>query len=53
MDYKYIKNLSHSYELELFGYKLKDLLSLDISSKYKHIKNDYNRKWIESKDNIT
>ena len=50
LDYKYIRKLNHSYELKLFECKLKDLLSLYISPKYKdkNLNNDYNKKIIDN-----
>ena len=57
LDYKYINNLNQIFELKLFASKLKDLLSMDISSKYSS-KNNYeiknnNKNIIEKIENKT
>ena len=57
LDYKYINNLSKIFELQLFTNKLKDLLYLDISSKYSSKSNneikDNNKNIIEKIENKT
>ena len=57
LDYKHINNLNQIFELKLFASKLKDLLSMDISSKYSS-KNNYeiknnNKNIIEKIENKT
>jgi len=57
LDCKYINNLNQIFELKLFASKLKDLLSMDISSKYSS-KNNYeiknnNKNIIEKIENKT
>lgn len=46
LDYNYIKNLSRDNELNLLNTTLKDILSMDISPKFKSKDIDYNKKTI-------
>ena len=48
IDYKYIDNLKCENEFRNFKSTLKDILSLDISPKYKNKKKEYNKKVIEA-----
>jgi hypothetical protein len=47
IDYKYINRLKKDYDLGLLDTPIKDLLSFDVSPKFKDVKNDFNRKKIE------
>ena len=51
LDYKYIKKLKRKDDLLLLKIKLKELLSLNISPKYRSLKKDYNKKIIEQIEN--
>ena len=48
IDYRYINRLKKDYDLSLLNKSIKDLLSFDVSPKFKgDIKKDFNRKLIE------
>ena len=47
IDYKYIDNLRCKNEFKIFNSTLKDILSLDISPKFKYKSKEYNKKVIE------
>ena len=47
IDYKYIDNLRCKNEFRIFNSTLKDILSLDISPKFKYKSKEYNKKVIE------
>ena len=51
LDYKYINKLKRKDDLLLLKIKSKELLSLNISPKYRSLKKDYNKKIIEQIEN--
>ena len=56
MDYKYVNRIKKDFELSLLDKSLKEVFSLDISSKYSRLQNDSNkiiigRILIDEKDN--
>ena len=48
LDHKYVNDLSRENEFRIFNSKLKDILSLDISPKFKKKEKDNNKKVIEA-----
>ena len=48
LDYKYINQLNKVIDLDYLGLPLKDLLSKEISPKFKKYQKDYNKKTIEN-----
>jgi hypothetical protein len=47
LDYKYIDQLKREEDLKFLNMKLKDIISLDISEKFKYIKRDGNKLLID------